>query len=399
MKFPIAEKLLLTLGVAALAVGFGTSQHFYKSAMLSIFFGFTLASIVLIHLRVRPSWMDGALVLAGGAFFTLIDFGVLHFRPSVAGVASFLGITSLTILGLRVIWSEGDEQKRMLYVFVPSLLFVCSDWASVLFLTWTERAHPNVLDLYLVSFDASLGVQIPFVIGRLFERMTWLKSVSMDFYIGLPLVIALVYSGQLLRDRKKAISAMTAFLITGPIGVLFYNLFPALGPVHIFLERFPQQPFTTAEAAKLFLEPIAIPGLRNALPSLHMAWVLLAWWYSRKLSVWERGIALAFVFFTGLATVGSGEHYFIDLVVAFPFAVFLLGLTEFSLRRNDRARLGAVVFGLVATLGWIAALRFSVHTFWVSPALPWVCCIATIAVAIYIQGRSEGASDGVVLHH
>src|ERR1700692_2018975 len=107
MKFSIAERILLTLGVAALAVGFGTSQHFYKSALLSIFFGFTLASIVLIHLRVRASWMDAALVLAGGAFFTIIDFVFLRFPGSLAGIASFLGITSLAILALRVIWSEG----------------------------------------------------------------------------------------------------------------------------------------------------------------------------------------------------------------------------------------------------------------------------------------------------
>ena len=51
------------------------------------------------------------------------------------------------------------------------------------------------------------------------------------------MVIGLVYAGQLLRDRPRAVSAMIAFLITGPVGVIFYNLLPAVGPIHIFLSR------------------------------------------------------------------------------------------------------------------------------------------------------------------
>jgi hypothetical protein len=60
-----------------------------------------------------------------------------------------------------------------------------------------------------------------------------------------------------------------------------------------------------------------------------MAWVLLVWWYSRALSWWERSIAFFFLFFTVLATLGTGEHYLIDLVVAFPFAVFVEALVRF----------------------------------------------------------------------
>jgi hypothetical protein len=102
----------------------------------------------------------------------------------------------------------------------------------------------------------------------------------------------MVYAGQLLRGREMAYPAMTAFLVTGPLGILFYNLFPALGPVHIFQQGFPWHPLTTAQASHLLREPIAVKGVQNAIPSLHMAWVLLAWWYSRGLSAAERGIAL-----------------------------------------------------------------------------------------------------------
>lgn len=394
MKLPLAVKILATLLLLGLAGWLGTSAHFYKSALLSLFFGVTLASVALIHFRVRPSWGDGLFVLGGTILFSVMDFGFLHFTPSLAGITSYLGISSLTILGLRATWSEDREQGRMALTFLPALLFVASDWSSTVLLRWTEGAHPNVLDLYLFSFDSSLRAQIAFLTGQAFALWPWFKAAGMVFYIGLPVVIALVYAGQLLRDRKQAISAMTAFLITGPVGVIFYNLCPAVGPIHIFLGRFPWKPIPAEEATRLLVEPIPVAGLRNCMPSLHMGWVLLAWWYSRGLSIWERTIAMAFVVFTIFATMGTGEHYSIDLVVAFPFAVFLQGLCELRLPWNHRARLLAFSYGLLLTLGWIAALRFGLKWFWISPLLPWASCILTIASAILIQSWLVAAAEG-----
>lgn len=393
MKLSMAVKIVATLALLGLAVWLGTSEHFYKSALLSLFFGVTLASVVLIHFRVRPSWQDALCVIGGAALFTAIDFGLLHFRPSLAGIASFLGISSLSILGLRAIWSRGKEREQMALAFVPALLFVTSDWGSTILLGWTEKANPRVLDLYLFSFDSSLRVQIAFLMGQAYALWPWFRTAGMIFYIGLPMVIGLVYAGQLLRDRTRAVSAMIAFLITGPVGVIFYNLFPAVGPIHIFLSQFPWKPIPTEQVTRLLVEPIAVAGLRNCMPSLHMTWVLLAWWYSRGLSVWERAIAMAFVVFTVFATMGIGEHYSIDLVAAFPFAVFLRGLCALGLRWNDRARVAAVAYGLLVTLGWIGALRFALKVFWISPVIPWACCILTVASAIFVQRWLEGATD------
>ena len=394
MKLPTAVKIVATLALLGLAVWLGTSEHFYKSALLSLFFGVTLASVVLIHFRVRPSWQDALCVLGGAILFTVVDFGLLHFRASLAGIASFLGISSLSILGMRTIWAEGAEQEQMALAFVPALLFVTSDWGSTIVLGWTEKANPQVLDLYLFSFDSSLRVQIAFLMGQAYALWPWFKVAGMVFYIGLPMVIGLVYAGQLLRDRARAVSAMLAFLITGPVGVIFYNLFPAVGPIHIFLGQFPWKPIPTEQVTRLLVEPIAVAGLRNCMPSLHMGWVLLAWSYSRGLSIWERGIAMAFLVFTIFATMGIGEHYSIDLVVAFPFAVFLQGVCALGLRWNDRARVAAVVYGLLLTLGWIGALRFALRVFWISPVIPWACSILTVASAILVQRSLEAAMDG-----
>lgn len=257
----------------------------------------------------------------------------------------------------------------------------------------TQLWHPKVLDLYLFSFDASLHVQLAFVLGQAFSLWPLLRTIAVALYIALPIPLALVYAGQLLRGRKNAYPAMAALLLTGPIGILFYNLFPALGPAHIFLQDFPWHPMTTLQASHLFREPIAVKGVQNAIPSLHIAWVLLAWWYSRGLSVWERGIALTFLAFTILATLGTGEHYFIDLVVAYPFSVMMQSLCAFPLRWMARERVNGMLYGLLVTLTWLLALGRAPNVFWISPIIPWVCCVLTVASAIFLHRKLEAATE------
>ena len=382
MAFNRTTKIVLTAALLICGLWLGTNRQFFAQAMASAFFAFALANVIIIHLRLLPSWKDVSLILAGTLIFALVDLRILHLGRAILIWLSFAGLSSLLIFGVRTIWADQPEHKRLHLGFLLSLLFVVSEYFADNMLRWTALRHPGDLDLYLFSFDASLGVEIPFVVGRTFFHYPWLRLAAVLFYLGLPIPIALIYAGRLLRDSKKAIAAGLAFLITGPIGIIFYNLFPALGPVHLFLKGFPLHPFPLDQAAKLVPGPIPLNGPPNAIPSLHMAWVLLAWWYSRGLSGWERSIALLFMFFTVLATLGTGEHYFIDLIVAFPFALMIESLCAFSLKRNDRNRVLAFCWGLAGTLGWFVLLRHALHFFWISPVLPWLSCAFTVVLTL-----------------
>jgi hypothetical protein len=75
--------------------------------------------------------------------------------------------------------------------------------------------------------------------------------------------------------------------------------------------------------------------------------------------------------------------------------VFLQGLCALGLRWNERARVAAIVYGLLLTLGWIGALRFELRVFWVSPVIPWSCCIATVVSAVLVQRSLDAATDGL----
>jgi PAP2 superfamily len=279
----------------------------------------------------------------------------------------------------------------LLCAFLPAVLFVASEYMASTLLDFTEALHPKTFDLYLYSFDCSLRVQIGFLVGQIFARHLWFRFAGLLFYIALPLPLALVYAALLRAKSKNALPAMLAFLVTGPLGVLFYNMVPATGPVHIFGPNFPWHPLSTWQAMHLVLRTTPVQGARNAIPSLHMAWVLLIWWNSKGLSKWIRAIALLFVIFTVLATMGIGEHYFVDLVVAFPFALTVQALCMYPLPYRYGARREAFLFGAFTSLGWMALLSFAPAFFWISPAIPWLMVTATISVSVWLLHRLQSA--------
>jgi hypothetical protein len=387
MRLPRAAQILLTIVLVAIAAGFGTSSEFYSGSLSSAFFAVALASVIIIQLRVGGLWPDGLALLACTALLALVDFGLLHYKPHFMACFSFAGLSALLLLALRSIWSEGDRRQLLIFAFIPSLLFVTSEWFASNMLDLTERLHPRTLDLFLYSFDGSLRVQLSFLMGQAFALWPSFKIAGELFYLALPIPIAVVYSGQLLRVRQGAISAMAAFLFTGPIGILFYNIFPAMGPIHLVRQSFPWHPFDADMFRRVLLEPLAIHGPRNAIPSLHMGWVLLTWWYSRGLSLFERAITMAFVFFTFCATMGIGEHYFIDLVLAYPFALFMTALCTWPPAWKRPALQQALFYGLGAILLWFAALRYAPHFFWLSPIIPWTACAVTVALTIWLRFR------------
>lgn len=387
-------KILLTLPVIACMGALALSHPFYNEALVDGFFAFALLGVVILHLRVRPDWRD-ALAIAGlTAVLAGIDFGVLHYEQKLVAWLSFAGVSSFMVMGARAIWSEEREERKMLlFASVPALLFVASDYFASTMLEWTSAAHPKTLDLYLLSFDYSLGVELASSAGRWYAQNSWVHIPSLIVYVGLAIPITVVYAGRLVKYREKALPAMLAFLVTGPVGMLFYNLFPACGPHALFQNGFPFHPFPMAQASRLLLEPLAVVGPRNAIPSLHMGWALLAWWYARGLSVTERCIAMVFLVVTAFATLGTGEHWFVDLIVAFPFALMIQALCNYNLPWKASHRLGTFAFGLFATLGWLGVLRYGAKIFWTSPLVPWALAAGTIALTIIRQMKLDRAAE------
>jgi hypothetical protein len=392
------EAALWKLSVSAVLAGsillLAASRDFYDSSMTSAYLALAIASALMVLLVLRRSWTDLLLAVVGAGLLALLDLRILLFPYRLMGWFSFLGMSSFFVLGLRAVWAEGKDRKLLICAFIPTVLFVGSEYMASTLLDITEKLHPKVFDLFLYSFDCSLHVQIAFAFGKVLLTWPWLRSACLFFYLALPLPLALVFAARLRQGIARALPVTVAFLLTGPVGVLFYNMLPACGPIHLFGPVFPLHPPAIADVMRLRLETVLIPhDARNAIPSLHMAWVLLVWWCSRSLARWIRSVAFVFMAFTAVATMGIGEHYFVDVVVAYPFSLMVLALCSYTLPSSNEKRRAAFLWGTFCTLAWFALLSFANQVFWVSPVLPWTMVIATIVVTVILQARLQRALE------
>ena len=376
-------RLAVSIAVAVSIFWLASRETFIYHVLAPPLSAVVVFSLFFIMLRTGVSLREVAGALAMALALWALEVHFLGYQVRWGIYLSFLGLAGLILLTYRVIWREGAKRRLAIYALGGALIFVGSVACTVPFLNWTRKAHPLALDLYLYSFDASLRVQIPFLVGQVFEHSVGFMFVSFFVYWGLPLALGMAFAGCLMSDRKSALPALVATLITGPLGVICYNLYPALGPVYLFADRFPWHPLTIEQARHLFLEPVALAGYRNAIPSLHAAWMYLVCWYMRRLSILERAGAAFFLFFTLCFTMGRGEHYFIDLIVALPFTVFILALTNLLLGRGRGVLVVPLLAGLGTTMGWLLALRFAIRTFWMSPLIPWAACILTVVGSLW----------------
>jgi len=392
-----AARIILTLLAFSFTATAGFSRTFYDASRINPFDWWLLLGIVIIQMRVLPSWLDGLLVVLAAALFSSYSFGLRGLEPALATVCCYAGLGSWTILAVRTIWATPEANARLGLppAFLACCLLVGFTYLAAPVLYYAEQLQPNTLDLYLLSFDGSLGFQPSFLVGKYYWGFPWLRRAAILAYSGLPLALALTYVENLTKRRARAASVGMGMFYLGLIGIFAYNLFPATGPVHIFGGLFPGHPLGTEQARTLPLSPIPVKGSRNAIPSLHMAWILWCWWWVRGLQPWLKAVILWFVLFTVISTLGTGEHYLIDLVVAFPFTLMICAAFTPAVPWRHADRLAALSAGLAGTFLWFVLLRHTPRLFWISPAVPWTMVIGTLALVYWLKFRLFRSLDAL----
>jgi hypothetical protein len=319
-----------------------------------------------------------AAVAAGagyGAAYALL--GTLFGGSAVqvaTGLGAFLGLGSLTVMSLAMVWTDARtyvaQLRRALVLPVFSLIAGVS-------MNAVTKAQPPAYDFYLYAFDSALGITPGALVARLFDALPWL-GISASVTYSLLLLFPTLYDAWGLRRGVRS-SLMTAFVVGGVCGFIFYQICPGLGPVYIFGSRFPAH---LPAPGQFDLAMYRGAGARNAMPSMHMTWALLVWWSAWELTPLARFIASCFAALTFLATLGFGEHYLVDLIVAVPFALLIEAICAF--RRDRKTALGAGAVALALTVSWLLLLRTPLVA-----QLPigacWTMVAGTIAITVPIQ--------------
>jgi hypothetical protein len=258
--------------------------------------------------------------------------------------------------GLRTAWAKPPASRRVFETAVAVTLFPLVVAEALLVRRALNDASAPTYDLYAFALDSRLGGQLSFALGRLFAQSPQADALLWEIYTTLPFMLGLLYAYTRQRGKPgEGARAAVLLFLASLLAVAGYHLVPVAGPLFAF-PGFPVEP-PRLGSGDLRLLALDAKVLRNGVPSLHFAAALLVWWNLRRLGWALRSIAGFFLIGTFVATLGTGEHYLVDLIMTVPFSVALqagLMATDVS---SARRRWTIVGFGSLLTAVWLGALR------------------------------------------
>ncbi len=355
--------VMLMLALPLGTVGF-VSQAFAGSAC------------VYVHLRRdRREWAVVALCAAAyGGLYVLC--GARIFKATgwqVCLPAGFAGLAGLIVVLCRCAWETGPARKELLRIAGALALLPALCWGSAIAVLLDIRITPFTYDRVLYVFDQRFVGAVGFALGQFLNEHVFIEYLCALVYNCLPVTLSILLALQAKDRMPGTADVRKVFIALGVAGFLLYHLCPAAGPIHLVGKAFPYHPVSAA--AFLAMPAPMGPSARNAVPSLHVAWSLVALASSLWRRRWTKIYCAFALLFTAVATVGLGEHYLIDLIVAFPLAAAVqLGCS--GLQRN----LAAVLLCSGITLAWLAALRTGAALSFAAPPHSWVLAAITIAL-------------------
>ncbi len=243
------------------------------------------------------------------------------------------------------------------------------------------KGSGDTFDLRLYFEDLSLGFSpsmwLEQTIGYGFlGRLLELSYESWAVAVGLSCGMAVLSCGKRRRD------VILVFVWSCVVGLMCYRLVPACGPAYLRSHGFDLASYRTAEV------PYFLPGLtdmpieydRNCMPSLHVTWALLVALLVKDIKGW-RWVGVLFALLTGLAAMWNGEHYFVDLVAALPFAYALYYfICEY---KPIRAALASFLF-----VWWLLTVRNNPYSFWKHPSLCWGAIVVGVLTLYMVPALS-----------
>jgi len=357
---------------------------------------FAIAGAAVFFLRAKPSrweiygWLFASALLVKAVHLSAIPFWVLR----VAAGFSLLGFGAILLLGLRALWSGREGQQNTIAFLAPALILVFFILTTAHVLSFSGQLSPQTEDAWLYAFDGSLGFQPSFAVGRIMYNSIFLARSALLTYLALPFAMAVVCAWKIPPTAKRiSWHMLSIILLAGVGGWLLYNVVPGTGPIYAFHADFPWHEIAYRDLPRLALGKMSLPTFipRNAMPSLHMGWALLLYWNSKGFPRVLRAAFLVFLFLTVIATLGGGQHYFIDLVVSLPFVLAVQSAA--SLARPNRMRhVAAMTVGLFLTFGWLLMVRFGLGLAMISTAIPWSLILLTCAVTFWLRSWSSSAN-------
>ena len=289
-------------------------------------------------------------------------------------------VVMLAILGLFVWMLFRPQESAPVKIFLFIAAWALFGPVSNAVMNAEAVAFPWKLDYSLFSIDKALGLSVFSVARHLSPRV---RDILIAIYLTLGHWMIVWYGLNLKIRNGRPKTLLLSYSIAYGLAPVFYLVVPACGPRHAFGAAFPMGNPQVAPV------PIYLAQWPNAIPSLHFATAILFVYFAGKNRILQCA-AWAYLVGTAAATLAF-EHYVIDLVVAIPYAYFVIRAAE--------GRLAASLRYLGVMMAWLLAIRFATPAMAAHPVLLRGLALATLAVgspafARVWSTRHETALDG-----
>jgi len=405
--------------------------NLYWLTLLSVIFILPLIAILALMHGVQPSmplsftlglsWAALLVMLQGASaapgrgcyirlacalWFFIAGFIVLYFaRKTVAlerlilASAENFALLMLIVFLARKLFATSDRFNEKIAFTSAALGLLLGQIGIACLVFMTVDDLPYVYDPVLYRFDDMLGLGWTNVFGIIVSESHLFKKFCLIAYAAPTYWIILGAISEARHNKARQTTLMLQFLLSSAFAYPLYHLMPALAPAYFFGHLFPNHLPPVQTVPDHFVSAPAAT-LRNTVPSLHATWALLVFLALRNSPFWHRVLGFVLVIGTLFATLGFGEHYAVDWVVACPFVAFVRGTCAFSVPMQNVARQYAIVSGLALISLWVVAIRASpaslAHPFLIQAL--GLCSVFMSALSEYRLARAERAeypaSDG-----
>lgn len=218
-------------------------------------------------------------------------------------------------------------------------------------------------DALLFNSEKLFGLKLPFVIGGFLHEHDFIRLAVSAIYSSSPVMIILTMLLQHASEKKLRVDILLAFILSG-IGSLFYIVVPGVG-LAVGLGKNWFEMADSSQAIPLLTQSFPPNFPRNCVPSLHTTTALLFFFASMDFGKILRSVYAVLALGTIIGCLGLGEHYLVDIVMAFPFSIAIWALARKEINLLRRFWFFSVF--LILTIIWV-------------PFIPWIVNMGNLAL-------------------
>ena len=327
-------------------------------------FGALIIYLCLIDYSRLELWL---VLVSGAALDTYLILQRLNYL-TVDGQILYVGAGFFPFVLIAVLWHcicKFRENNSADLIKNIEVLALCAAMPLIYMCSGLVVGYdPYVYDSMLFAADSMFGTQVSFWVTRAVYSIKIVLgfNYAVYFYLAMFMLLAQLACYKRASSQSELVQPTVIpawlYICAGVLGALCYRYFPAVGTEVFFGTKiFPDGPIPAVASI-----PHVIQGpphyARNAMPSLHLSWILCAYFSVCRLKKIYNYIGICLVFAVLISAFAVGKHWMTDFVVALPFTAMCLGITSGG--AEQKWRWLALILGGSSCFGLMSLYKYNI---------------------------------------